>query len=622
MNLEFKKLKERTQKGFNTYFNNNLLTHVLMPQGIAISLGMKYFNTGRVLKEALIGRENVRPGPRSYDGSYTELEISCDEHVTLFQTAAVDGEQYILVTPIKNTGYTPPVLLISAAILWNRPGYAALDGERLLAVTPDKTLEVFTDGKRVRQLNTGLTNPYVAVELSQPVAVSTVKDISAEKAQLIMETQKNKVLAENAKYGELSEAYNAMRTCLAWDTIFEPEKEQVCSPVSRLWSIGGGGYILFDWDTYFSSMLAMPENKDLAYTNVIAITHEKTEDGFIPNFGSADNYKSRDRSQPPVGSLALKEIYKIYKEKWIVEYLFDDLLTWNRWFSKNRARENGQLSWGSNPYESKNGRYWELHHTNCSEGGSLESGLDNSQMFDDVPFDSERHIQEQSDVGLTGLYIMDCETLAELADDIGRVEEAKELRARAELSKAGLEEMWDEEFGLYLNKRTDTGKLSRRISPTNFYALFSDKVSPERARRMLNEHFFNPEEFFGEYIIPMTPRNDPAYKDQNYWRGRIWAPVNYLVYIALRRYSAAPCAANALDDVNKTLKSLEEKSVNLLMKEWTLHGHVHENYGGDTGLGCDVKNSDKFYHWGALLALIGLTGAGYIEGSEKPLRKE
>ena len=214
---------------------------------------------------------------------------------------------------------------------------------------------------------------------------------------------------------------------------------------------------------------------------------------------------------------------------------------------------------------------------------------------------------ELADVGLTGLYIMDCEALADLADIIGRAE-AQELRERAEKAKLGLEEMWDEGFGLYCNKRSDTGEFSHRISATNFYALFSDKVSGERVDRMMKEHFYNPKEFFGEYIIPMCGRDDPAYKDQEYWRGRIWAPTNFLAYIAMRHHNLdEPC------------KVLAEKSLNLIMKEWIEKGHVHENFNGDTGEGCDVKSSDKFYHWGGLLSYIALMDAGYIEGPEKPL---
>jgi glycogen debranching enzyme len=163
--------------------------------------------------------------------------------------------------------------------------------------------------------------------------------------------------------------------------------------------------------------------------------------------------------------------------------------------------------------------------------------------------------------------------------------------------------MWDEEFGFYCNKRSDTGAFSHRISAVNFYALFSDRVPKDHAERMIKEHFYNSEEFYGEYIIPMTARNDPAYTDQAYWRGRIWAPTNFLSYLAMGRYGLKePC------------KVLAEKSRNLILKAWLEKGHVHENYNGDSGEGCDVRNSDKFYHWGGLLSYIALMDAGYVEG--------
>ena len=54
---------------------------------------------------------------------------------------------------------------------------------------------------------------------------------------------------------------------------------------------------------------------------------------------------------------------------------------------------------------------------------------------------------------------------------------------------------------------------------------------------MVGEHLLNPGEFWGEWVVPSSPRNDPAFKDQNYWRGRIWGPMNFLVYLGLRNYN-------------------------------------------------------------------------------------
>ena len=611
MNLtQLEQLKKEMFQGFNTYYNNSVLTHLLMPECFALSLGFKFYNgtygKGMLLTEAMIGHDDIHPGMRSYDGTYTELTLYSHDHEIFIQSAVVEDNQYLLITPVK-IAKTPPALLIYASVLWNKPGHVEHTGECLTATMPERKICVFSDGKYIKEMNTGILNPYLSVELSTAVAVSTGKKISAGELKELMKKQKEKIKNELDKFGDLSEAYNAMRTCMAWDTIYEPENDQICSPVSRPWSKWWSGYVLFCWDTYFAAMLAMPDNKNLAYMNLIAITNEKTEAGFIPNFGSVDDGKSRDRSQPPVGSLALKEIYRKYREKWIVEYLFDDLLVWNRWYASKRLLPDGTLCWGSDPYEAKYGRHWELEGINNLLGAKLESGLDNSPMYDDMPFDEDKHIMQLADVGLTGLYIMDCEALAELAEVIGRTE-AKELRERAENSKTGLESLWDEEFGMYLNKRTDTGEFSRRISPTNFYSLFSDKVSKERAERIVKEHFFNEKEFFGEYMMPSIARNDPAYHEQNYWRGPIWAPMNFLAYLALRNHG-----------LTEATKVLAEKSKNLILLDWNINGHVHENYHGDTGMGCDSKYSNSFYHWGALLSLIAMTEQGFVAAPEEPL---
>jgi hypothetical protein len=49
------------------------------------------------------------------------------------------------------------------------------------------------------------------------------------------------------------------------------------------------------------------------------------------------------------------------------------------------------------------------------------------------------------------------------------------------------------------------------------------------------------------------------------------------------------------------------------------NGHVHENYNADTGEGCDVRDSDRFYHWGGLLGTVAMIEAGLLGAPEEPL---
>ncbi|NLG28039.1 MAG: hypothetical protein GX557_09015, partial [Chloroflexi bacterium] len=385
---------------------------------------------------------------------------------------------------------------------------------------------------------------------------------------------------------------------------------RVVSPVSRMWCVGWGGYVLFDSDTYFAAYLASVNCKELAYANAVEITREKAEQGFVPNFGTVGGVKSRDRSQPPVGALVFRELYRRYRETWLLEMVFDDLLQWNRWWPRHRDWD-GLLCWGSEPYDPVAGADLELHNVDNWQAAAFESGLDNSPMYDDVPFDEGRHLMALADVGLMGLYVMDCDALHEIARVLGRTAEASELRERAERYRRSLASLWDERTGMFLNRRMDTGEPSPRLSPTNLYALLGRAASPEQAQRMVAEHMLNPDEFWGEWVLPTTPRNQPGYGDQYYWRGRIWAPTNFLAYLGLRNYP-----------LTEATSQLAARSVRLLLKEWRERGHIHENYNADSGEGCDSKNSDAFYHWGALLGLMALIDAGHLPAPEEPLIQE
>ena len=601
---EYLDLKRRLAAGWNTWNSRSVLSQVLLPAGLAVELGIKEYASGQHLREALIGRfgedeERIFPGPRTYDGSYTELRIQWRGIELLVQSAHDGDDLVLLVTPLANQRRTG-LLSIEIGLLWNRAGSVRRDGETLIATLPTGTVPVYCTAPLVDEPYLVTKSPYLAVALDAPVGIATGRPRTQTEIQTIVARQKAACEQYAAHFGELAEVYAAVQICLAWDTIYDPLYNRVVSTVSRLWNASYGGYVLFCWDTYFAAFIAAIDNKDLAYANAIEITREKTESGFVPNVAASNGFKSRDRSQPPVGAMVVWELYQRYGDRWLLEEVFDDLLTWNRWWIAHRVTD-GLLCWGSDPFTPVLDGYWELHGVNERFGGALESGLDNSPMYDDIPFDSATHQLALADVGLNGLYLMDCRALAAMAEVLGKTAETQELRERIDAFSSKLQTLWDEESGIFLNRRTATGEASHRISPTNFYPLTGGAATPAQAERMIAEHFYNPREFWGEWIMPSIARDDPAYPEQTYWRGRIWAPMNFLVYLGLRHY-----------DLPQARRDLVAKSQALLLKEWRANRHVHENYNGDTGEGCDVGNSDRFYHWGGLLGLIAFIDAGYF----------
>jgi len=600
----YEELQQNLASGWNTWDTRSVLTHVHLPSGLAFRLGIKEYRDGGHLRESLIGRlgadaETVVPGTRAWDGAYTSLKIMW-RGVEIEVETATDGEDWLcLVTPLsRERQLKTPLLIVEAGFMWNFPGSVIREGSVLEAKLPEgQKWRLGASTAPVEEPQISALGPYLALSLDAPLALFTGKERSLEEVRAIMTQRSSEVAHDGSDRDGSDEAElrSAIQTCMAWDTIYDPSKKRVISPVSRIWSSRQGGWVLFCWDTFFAASLAATGSRELAYANAIEMLRENTPDGFVPNVSNGHGFKSLDRSQPPVGSMTLWELFQKFGDRWLLDLAFDDLLVWNRWWLENRVVD-GLLAWGSNPYSAQTGHEWEYAGRGVGErfGAALESGLDNSPMYDDIPYDTGNHCLMLQDAGLTALYVADCEALAAIAMELGR-SEADELTARAEHFRGQISRLWDEENGIFANRRTDNGAFSPRFSPTNLYPLLAGAASPQQARRMMDEHFLNPKKLGGEWIMPSIERDDSAYAEQHYWRGRIWAPMNYLVYLGLRR-------AGLKDEA----KILAQKSAALLLREWRECGHIHENYHADTGMGCGYDHSDRFYHWGALLGLIAL----------------
>lgn len=592
---EARAMSKKLIQGWNTWNTRSVLSQVLLPESFTINLAIKD-HSGNILEETLIGRdhygskERVIPGPHAYDGSYTELEFEWHNIKLRVQSASVNNELYLLVSPLNVA--QGDSLIITPRMLWNRKGEIKIDPQMIVGNTPTKNIKVYVNGN-----NKTIFSNAIHTSLEKNISVTSGTSKSVQYVESTIKTAKLKFETERLKFEKSSEVYNAMQTVLAWTTIYDPNNDRIINPVSRTFS---PDWVLFGWDTYFAAYMLSLNNKQLAYANAIAITKEITAKGFIPN-NSQYGHKSEDRSEPQVGSIVVREIYRKYQEKWFLKEVYNELLSWNRWRAANRDVD-GYLVHGTDPYDYGNSKSRSATLSGKMKAAKWESGMDNSPMWDDATFDSLNHRMLMADVGLMSLYIADCHSLSEIADILGYTNDAKELIARAEKYSKKLETLWDDKFGLYLNKDLVTGKLSYRLTPTLFYPLLAKVPTLNQASRMMKEHFYNDKEFWGEFIMPSVARNDTAFNDNHYWRGRIWAPLNFLVYLGMRNYN--------LPDAKK---DMVEKSKSLLLKTWISERHVCENYHAETGNGGEANTwSDAFYHWGALLGFMDIMEKGYV----------
>ena len=612
---QYKAVQQRLAQGWNTWDVHSVTTQVLLPEGLAIHVGMKHnttLNGDAFLGDALIGRfgadaEVVTPGPHAWDGSYTDLTVEWKGHKWRVESAHDGGDLVLLVTPLKGkvTSALAPTVVISIGSIWNRPlviepsndftGWVYAGQEPPMPHSVFCTCRPKGTKLDLPVVNAPVSGPYFAADLTGPVGISTENRRTLEEIRAVIDRQRKAYEQSIAAAGKNGPILDAIETTLGWDTIYEPQKQRVISPVSRVWSVGWGGYVLFDWDTFFAATLAGIGDKDLAYANALEILREETPQGFVPNYARAGGWKSFDRSEPPVGAITVLGLYKKFHEKWFLEEAWEPLLKWNRWWAEHRDMD-GFIVLGSDAENRPVNR--DDGSVGTWQGAVFESGLDNSPMYDGTTYNPKTHLLEYADVGMTSLYIADCDALAEIANALGKKAEIEDLLDRGARYREKLRTLWDDKTGMFLNKDLRTGQLSLRLSPTNFYPLLARAATVVQARTMIEKHLLNPEEFWGEWVIPSIARNDAAFKDQEYWRGRIWGPMNYLVYLGLENYDDAATRAE-----------FARRGYALFLKEWGEKRHVHENYNAIAGTGDDVMSSDRFYHWGALL--------GYVEWMEQ-----
>lgn len=590
---EYLALKSRLLKGWNTWSVTDVLSHVLLPEGFAVTLELE--KDGEKVAGPYIGKQAkgalvVTADGHAYDGAYTGLTVRW-KGMTIQVRSATAGEDLVLrvSTDQPRAG---AVLKVVPRMLWNRTGLVRADGDGFAAEVGSRVLRLFADGQKpATDASDG--RPHFAAPLTGDVGISTGRKRSPDEIRAIVETARTAHERAKESYGDLAAVYDAQRTVMAWNTIYDFKNDRPITPVARDWCTGNGGYVLFEWDTYFAAAMLALDNRDLAYANLIAVTRGITPGGFVPNVATG-NYDSLDRSQPPVGSLAVREVYRRHRDRWLLEALFDDLLTWNRWWPKVRDA-GGYLCWGTTPYKVvQNVSKLEERAMGKLLGAKFESGLDNSPMYDDAPFDPASGLMRLADVGLMSLYIADCRALADLAGELKKPDVEAELRARADRYAAKLRTLWDEGAGLFLNRNLATGEPDRHLSPTLFYPLLAGVPTQAQAERMVREHLLNAREFGGEWVLPSIARSDPQFTN-DYWKGEVWGPMNFLVYLGLRNY-----------DLPQARRDLALKSRRLLLKSWEAARTVHENYNSTTGEG----TFDDFYHWGALLGFPSFYESG------------
>jgi len=403
---------------------------------------------------------------------------------------------------------------------------------------------------------------------------------------LLAEAEKNYESRRPKAQGPSGDILAAISNNMNNSRIYSSDNKMLAISVSRTFGANSANSCpYFCWDSFFSALLACLDDPAMGRQTVRAILSGQTAEGLVPNFLHWNNGEiSKDRSQPPVGSMCIWKMHQYRPDTDFLREVYPQLATWHAWWMKARnARNDGLLQWGT--------------ATGKLQYAQDETGWDDTPHFQGVEgLKMVGATMNAYAVDLCSLWAMDAHYLALISEAIGKPEEAKAYRKEAAGMNGRINsKLWNEKLGIYCSRFWDKdngtpGDFLTRITPANFYPLISGAPDAGRAQEVL-AIMTDPARFWGEWILPTVSRQDPVFFEQTYWHGTIWGPVNYLVFQGVKRY-APP----------QVITAFAQKSVRIFMDSWLANGYCGENFLSTDG----TVRGNHNYTWGALMCLVGL----------------
>lgn len=381
-------------------------------------------------------------------------------------------------------------------------------------------------------------------------------------------------------------ALEAVRDVLGWNTLQDPVNRRRYTAVSRIWNLGA--FAVWFNDQTFAAMMAGLFDADLARDNFnVALGNATPQGNFACLLTSRDAWL--DRSQPPHGAFMAWQIFLRGRDRGLLRRAYPALARNHHWWWANRDPDGrGLVSCGSS--DLGRGLY-----QGTAFGARNETGMDNSATHDEACFDPVTRTLSTLDLGLNCALALDAEMLGAIARELGDAVAAAAFDDLAAGVRARIQtDLWDDSRKIFANRQREGGGFVRSLGPTSFYPLLCGAASGEQADHLLR-HLADPALFGGRFVLPNATRDDPAYDENVYWRGRIWPNVNYFVWQGLRRYGFDAAATD-----------LAEKGLEMFNASWRGRRLCGENYSAETGEITDQGDADRFYTWGAMLPLLGV----------------
>lgn len=229
----------------------------------------------------------------------------------------------------------------------------------------------------------------------------------------------------------------------------------------------------------------------------------------------------------------------------------------------------------------------------------LTSGLDDYPRASEMS-DGELNVDLMSWVG--GM----AESLQRIASILGHKDKASKYGKTLDDIKANLVDLhWSKKEKAFCDVAIDEFEEDTQVCHIGYVTLlpfFLRLIDDNDKVLAALEDLGDEQQVWSDYGIRSLSKSDEFFgTDENYWRGPIWMPMNYLALDALRYYNEHTTSAKVEQKCASLYEQLRKNLVNNVYKEWKRTGTVWESYGALDGR---AKGAKQFTGWTALIANV------------------
>ncbi len=339
----------------------------------------------------------------------------------------------------------------------------------------------------------------------------------------------------------------------------------------------------WNWDSAFVALGFAEFDIDRAWKEIETLFDGQWKDGFVPQiifWQESDSYfpgpdvwntgkkpQTSGITQPPVAASMVRQIWQKDKSdaaRGNLERIFPKIMAWHRWFDKYRDPLRKGLVVATHP--------WETGRDNAPEwdepAASVDiSGIEPYERRDTLHLDKKMRPHKEDydrfvamveygrtqnwdhnaiategpfrvvDVGMTMMLIRANKDMLALANEFGFEKEAVEIRSWIDRAQNGINFLWDEKIGAFCSKDLISGQSSGIISSATFLCYYAGVGS--EAQRASTVNHLERIAATTEFLMPSLSPDNPRFDAMRYWRGPVWAVVNYMVSKGCREVGLA-----------------------------------------------------------------------------------